>query len=324
MKTNAPIILMPVFNDWTACSQLLDLVDGTLQSHGLSARVLLVDDGSTLDPPAALTTESHAALESVQILPLRQNMGHQRAIAIGLSYVSEHFPDTSVVVMDSDGEDDPADVPRLLAKCTKENNRKIVMAIRAKRSESLLFRLCYLGFKTLFRCLAGRRYQMGNFSVIPASQLPRLVGNSGLWCHYAATVFRSRIPYVGLATIRSKRLDGKSQMNFVSLVMHGFSAIAVYLDIASIRMMILCLLGVCLLGLVLAGIVVARFCTPLAIPNWAGMALAITLLLMGQLVSTTAVLTFLSLANRQSETIVPIKVYKTYLAKDPLLPPPKA
>ena len=73
------------------------------------------------------------------MLRLRRNLGHQRAIAIGLTYIQAQMTTAyeAVVVMDGDGEDAPEDVPRLLARLEAEGGRSIVFAERTRRSESL-------------------------------------------------------------------------------------------------------------------------------------------------------------------------------------------
>jgi hypothetical protein len=67
-------------------------------------------------------------------LRLRRNLVHQRTIAIGLAHIGE-YEARDVVVMDSDGEDDPRDVPRLVARMQEERGRS-VFAERTRRSES--------------------------------------------------------------------------------------------------------------------------------------------------------------------------------------------
>ncbi len=108
-------VLIPIFNDWSVVALLLPHVDRVLKEHGLEGDVLLVDDGSTV-PPETFVCPPLEVLGSVGVLELRRNLGHQRAIAVGLTYLYEHFAPSIVVVMDGDGEDDPADIPRLVAK----------------------------------------------------------------------------------------------------------------------------------------------------------------------------------------------------------------
>ena len=50
--------------------------------------MLAVDDGSS--PAGDSAGASARALRRVDVLPLRRNLGHQRAIAVGLAYVEDH------------------------------------------------------------------------------------------------------------------------------------------------------------------------------------------------------------------------------------------
>ena len=106
------------------------------------------------------------------MLRLRRNLGHQRAIAVGLAYVEDRFKHDAVVVMDSDGEDDPSDVPRLLELLRAEGGRAIVFAERTRRSESWSFRFFYGLYKLLHRVLTGHGVRVGNFSAIPGGGSP--------------------------------------------------------------------------------------------------------------------------------------------------------
>ena len=76
-------------------------------------------------------------------------------------------------------------------------------------------------------------------------------------------------------THRAKRLDGKSSMNFIRLVGHGLSAISVYGELVSVRLLVAIgvLVGACLVGL---GVIVGlRFLTDLAVPGWATTAIGL-------------------------------------------------
>ena len=150
-KAVRTVILIPVFNDWASVAQLLPKLDSVLASHFLTVDVLVVDDGSTVEPDGMLESGVFAALRRVDLLRLRRNLGHQRAIAIGLAYIEDCLSAGAVVVMDGDGEDDPADVPRLLERLEETGDRMIVFAERARRSESLVFRMFYALFKLLHR-----------------------------------------------------------------------------------------------------------------------------------------------------------------------------
>src|SRR4051794_9561076 len=104
------LVLIPNYNDWRSLELLATTLDQILQAHQIEADLLIVDDGSTTPPGEAIASASYKSLRRIEILRLRRNLGHQRAIAIGLAYVEDKIPCTAVVVMDADGEDDPGDV----------------------------------------------------------------------------------------------------------------------------------------------------------------------------------------------------------------------
>ena len=304
-------ILIPIFNDWEVAALLLPHVDRVLTEHGLTADVVLVDDGSTVRPetfdPPSLTR-----IGSLGILELRRNLGHQRAIAVGLTYVYEHMKPSAVVVMDGDGEDNPDDIPRLLAKLTEEGARKIIFAERTRRSEPLLFKLFYRIYRLLHVLLTGTRVRVGNFSIIPALALSRIVVISEMWNHYAAAVFNARIDYDMIPTARAKRLAGQSHMNFISLVVHGLSALSVYSHTIGVRLLVVAgtLIAATALSLV-AMLVLQLF--PVALPGWLPSAAALLLMLLSQAVTAAAVFVFIMLAGRQGTTVIPLRDYAYFV-----------
>src|SRR5262249_41744968 len=155
---------------------------------------LIVDDGSTVPPDATFCTAAHRSLGRIDLVRLRRNLGHQRAIAIGLAYVEARVACAALVIMDGDGEDDPGDGPVLIRRCREEGFEKIVFAERTRRSESLAFRGFYGLYKIVHVLLTGIRVRVGNFSVVPRARLESLVAVSELWNHYAAAAFKSRQP----------------------------------------------------------------------------------------------------------------------------------
>jgi hypothetical protein len=311
--TDEVVILMPLFNDWASLAILLEQLDAVLRREGIPARVVVVDDGSTMPAAGAISATRYGALARIDVLELRRNLGHQRAIAVGLAYIEANVPCRSVVVMDSDGEDAPDDVPRLLATLEAEGARKIVFAERARRSESWLFVLFYLLFKGAHVLLTGTRVRVGNFSAIPRSRLASLVVVSELWNHYAAAVFNSRQPYCMTPTARGRRLAGRSRMNFVRLVVHGMSAISVYSEIIGVRLMVA---AIAILGLTLGGLcvlAVASFTGYVAIPFWAAACGGGLFLVLIQAVLLCAIFSFLILGGRQGVSFLPCRDYGYYV-----------
>ena len=303
---------MPVYNDWNALSLLLPLLDRELKADGLTAEILLVDDASTTEPPKNFG-KVFEAIATVDVLLLRRNLGHQRAIAVGLSYIEANYPHSSVVVMDSDGEDDPKDVPRLIGECVAHRGEKIVFATRTKRSEGWIFTFFYHLYRLIHFLLIGIRVRVGNFSVVPPRALKRLVAVSELWNHYAAAVHKAKLPMEFIPSDRATRLAGPSQMDVVSLVVHGLSAMAVFGDRIGVRLLIVVSAGMVLTVTALAIVIATRLVTDLAIPGWATYATGLLFVMLLQMLLVILVFVFVILAARNAAHVLPIHDYGQFI-----------
>jgi hypothetical protein len=215
--------------------------------------------------------------------------------------------------MDGDGEDDPTDVPRLVAQLQENGYRKLVFAERTKRSESTTFKLFYGLYRFAHKLLTGIPVRVGNFSAVPVSVLRQLVVVSDLWNHYAASVIKARLPYESIPTVRASRLAGKSRMNFVALVIHGLSAISVFGDRVGVRLLIAVTL---LAALAFAGLVATlsvRFLTNLAIPGWATYTSGVLFVILMQLLMLVVVFVFVVLGGRDSSSFLPTRDYPYFV-----------
>jgi hypothetical protein len=293
-------ILIPNFNDWDSLRLLLPQLDSAMEGLEHQVSVLVVDDASTEPMPEDWPGQDFKALDSVEILHLRSNQGHQRAIALGLYHLHEFTDAEAVVVMDGDGEDRPEDVPELLRAYVAEAGREVVFAARTKRMESLGFRLCYRAYRLVHLALTGVVVQVGNFSVVPRPAMSRLMAVPDLWNHYAASVYRARLPRTLVPLPRGRRLAGESKMNFVSLLIHGLSAMSVFSDQVSARLLTAAVsFAVVAMGLmgVTAGV---RWFTDLAVPGWATFTVGLLLVLVVQLLSFATLFAFLIASRRSS------------------------
>jgi hypothetical protein len=302
------LIVIPVFDDWDAAALLLPLVDRAMKSAARDAHVLLVDDGSST-PADDLVLPPFEALKAVDVLSLRRNLGHQRALSIGLAYAEQRLDPAVVIVMDGDGEDDPQDIPALLSKLDETRQKKIVFAERKRRSEPVLFRFFYLVYRALHFVLTGYRVRVGNFSVIPRSALARIVVVSESWNHYAAAVFNARIAYTTVPTTRAKRLDGRSKMSFIALVVHGLSALSVYSHIIGVRVLVATFALVTVSAFALMALVIASVIGTFALPSWVLYSVAALLVLLFQFVIAAVLFVFVMLAGRQGSSFIPIRDY---------------
>jgi hypothetical protein len=308
------VVCIPVFNDWTSASLLIEQIDSVAPRLDLPVSVLFIDDGSSEPPPTRLPSVPKA-IQAVEVLQLRRNLGHQRAIAIGLTFICAKHACKTVVVMDGDGEDVPDDMEALIDRCRKDGWRKIVFAKRTKRCEGLVFRVGCAAYRVVHLLLTGHRVEVGNFSVIPFHMLERLVAVSELWNHYAAAVFHCRLPVDMLPLARGRRLAGQSKMNLISLITHGMSAISVYCDTVGARLMCLtAVLIVFALGGLLA-VIATRLFTNLAIPGWATTAAGILAVVLLNLFTLMMVFVLFVLQSRSMMGFLPLRDWQYFVAR---------
>jgi polyisoprenyl-phosphate glycosyltransferase len=307
-------ILMPLRDDWTSAAELIRSLDQTLASYPCVIEVLIVDDGSVLGCDSETFQSRMIVVRTIRILRLRRNLGHQRAIAIGLAHVARTTACDAVLVMDADGEDTPSGVLQLLHTFSQCNNgRKAIFAERSRRTEGFLFRFFYRTYKVLHHIFTGVRVRVGNFSILPYSYLGTLAVMSEMWNHYAAAVFRSGLPLTMTPIPRGSRISGASRMNFVALVAHGMSAISVFGDIVGVRLLIGSMAGSFLAVLGILGVLFIRLFTHRAIPGWATQSVAGLTIIIIQFITIAMTFTFTLLSNRINLNFVPIRDYEMFV-----------
>lgn len=315
MKPLQLLIVTPVFNDWSSFVTLINKIDNCISYENTKISVLAVDDGSTSEFARSRGSFDHLKLiEEVEILHLNCNLGHQRAIAVGLADSVENKVFDAIVVMDSDGEDQPEHI-NLLLEQYEHNKDCIVVARRNKRTEGTGFRLGYFIYKLLFRLLTGVSITFGNFCLIPASPLNRLVYLDTLWNHLAATILRSRLPVTMIATNRGTRYADKPSMNINSLVLLGLGAIAVYIDIVLLRTLFISLFFGLMTIIGIGIVTIIRFFTELAIPGWASDVVGSLSVIFIQFLIVSIFVLFIILSNRAQRTFIPAKHYSDFIFK---------
>jgi glycosyltransferase involved in cell wall biosynthesis len=301
-------------NDWASVGEVIKGLDQAFATSPDSVTVLLVDDGSTTTAPANFVRGPYQKLEEISILRLKKNVGHQRALAVGLCYIAEKIKCDPVLVMDGDGEDIPSDAVRLVEKMKQLPEPTAVFAERTRRSESLTFRLGYAVYQLVHLASTGLRVRVGNFSVLPALYLDRLVIEPMLWNHYAASVLRARVPVAGVPTQRGKRIQGQSRLNFVALVVHGLSALACYGEIIGVRMIFLSGLFFALGLLALALLVSLKLWTDLPVPGWTSIYLGLILVVILQVATLVSNFTMQIISQRSTQPFLPARDYSWFVA----------
>lgn len=316
METNNRLklcILMPVYNDMKVAELLIKQLDDVLDIQTLMTTIILIDDGSTEPLKENFLTKPLKSISVVDIIYLQRNLGHQRAIAVGLTHIHDKFPCDAVIVMDADGEDKSEDVPRLIQMFKDFGRNKIIFAERLKRSEGFVFKVSYKIYQVMHYILTGISVKVGNFSIIPYKHLSALVLVSELWNHYAAAIFSSRIPYETMPTCRGNRLGGKSTMNFTALVLHGLSAISVFTDIAGARLLLFSLFLSFLLIALIFIILLVQIASIILIPVWLFYSTVFLLILLLQISSGCFGMVFFILMNRTNLNFIPKRDCKYFI-----------
>jgi len=278
------VIVTPVYEDTEASGRLFKELHAEL---GDTPYIVAVDDGS-ISRPLEASSISEAGLAGV-VVKLKRNVGHQCAIAVGINYAAEHFPDHPVVVMDSDGEDRPQTV-KMLTGVLRAPDVDVVVAQRKSRVETWRFRAFYLIYKGLFRALTGRRIGFGNFMALKPLAVKRLAAMQELWTHVAGCVLTSRLRIALCALDRGPRYAGHSKMNFIGLTVHGFKALMIFAEDVLVRVGIACTF-LAVLSVLGAAAAVALKLLGIATPGWFSVAIGILLLVFLQ----TGTLTLMTL-----------------------------
>jgi glycosyltransferase involved in cell wall biosynthesis len=304
--------LIPIYNDWESCFTLINHIE-KVQIDNVNTflfSIIIVNDGSSDEYLQGIENSSL----QISILNLKVNIGHQRAIAVGLQYIYNEVNDHDyVVVMDGDGEDKPEDIIRLIEKGENEKASKIIFAQRKKRQESLLFKMGYFLYKYLFYLLTGQKISFGNFSLIPKKLLIKVVHQNNIWNHYSGGIIQSKIPFDKILLDRGTRNKGISKMNFNSLIIHGLSSIAVYFDFLSLRILKFSLYGISICFVSVMYILFQKIFTESAIPGWASSLILIISGIILQLFSVTLIVLLLQLSSRKNINAPNPKIYLDFI-----------
>lgn len=126
-------VAVPVYNEEENVEPLIREIDGALKPLGKSYEIVVVDDGSRDHTFAALAKarREHPALKVVR---LKRNFGQTAALAAALAYARGEI----IILMDGDGQNDPADIPALLGKIAEGND--LVAGWRFNRRDPFLSR----------------------------------------------------------------------------------------------------------------------------------------------------------------------------------------
>lgn len=126
-------IIIPLFNEEDSVKLLIEELDQVLKNLGLEAEVVFIDDGSE-DKTSPVIKEGIKGEPLFRLIRLNRNFGQTAALACGFSEARGQV----VMTMDGDGQNDPADIVKLLHKI--KEGADVVSGWRIKRKAPFLSR----------------------------------------------------------------------------------------------------------------------------------------------------------------------------------------
>jgi hypothetical protein len=225
-------ILIPVYNDWQSVFELLKNINSEVSKLEGEFSVIIVNDKSTESRPEFLPDLSN--FKSIQVINMKENKGHARCNAAGLKYINEKEEFDYVIPMDGDGEDRPQEISLLIEKI-KEYPDIVVTAKRVKRSESLIFKICYLAHKYLTLVFTGQTIKYGNYTCLPKSAVNAMVNEPATWSSFSGSLAKTVKDKKFIPSERGTRYFGPSKMSFINLLKHSLSIISVFKTTLLIR-----------------------------------------------------------------------------------------
>jgi polyisoprenyl-phosphate glycosyltransferase len=218
-------IVSPVYNTGAMLPELLQRGDQALAPMAGDYEWVLVDDGST-DSSWEILESLAASRPGLRAIKLSRNFGQHAAITAGLQKATG----TWVVVMDSDLQDRPEDIPRLLEKAGE--GFEVVQARRTGRRDGWLRRAASRIFYMVFSWLTGKEFDhlTGNFGVYRQTVIGQILAMPE-----AHRLFPVMVNWVGyrqasLDCPRETRGEGNSGYDFGKLLRLGINSALTYSD----------------------------------------------------------------------------------------------
>ena len=202
-------ILIPVYNDWQSASKLLDEIDNNISDLDHEISVIIVNDASTHDRQDE--QRDFKNLHSIKILNMKINEGHA----------------DYVIPMDGDGEDRPEEIKEFINQIDNSNNNPIV-GERVKRSEKLIFKICYQLHKLITLTFTGKSIKFGNYTCLPKSTVEKMIKEKATWNSFSGSLKKIENNLLPIPSTRGSRYFGPSKMSFINLIKHSLSIMSVF------------------------------------------------------------------------------------------------
>jgi hypothetical protein len=218
------IILIPVYNDWRSLNLLLKKINFILNKNNLKTDVLIINDNSSAKNN--LIKKKLSRIKKITFLNLKINVGSQKSINFGLNYINKKKENSIVTIIDSDGEDDPKEIVKMI-KLAEANKNYVITSNRLARKENLIIRFLYKVHLILTFILTGKWISFGNFTTFNSLNIKKILQNGDSCQAHSAAVMKN-CQILRIFAKRKKRFFGQSKVSFAGLLFHSLKIITVF------------------------------------------------------------------------------------------------
>lgn len=215
-------MVVPIYNDSEVIHELIKRLSPVLESITADYEIILVDDGSRDDSWLQMLAVRQANA-SIKAVRLSRNFGQQSAIAAGLSLTSKEL----IVLMDSDLQDRPEDIPVLIDALLADEKATMAIAQWEERKDSRL----KLAVSRLFQRVSNSITEihtmprLGIFRVMKKSVVEELRNFPEKTATTVSLLYYIGSRYVAVPLKRDARFAGKSGYNLSKMLALTFARI---------------------------------------------------------------------------------------------------
>lgn len=220
--TNSLSVVVPIYNDREVITELLRRLTTVVEELVQNYEIILVDDGSR-DDSWTVMNEERKRYAHVRIARLSRNFGQQNAIAAGLSLTTKEL----IVLMDSDLQDRPEDIPVLIDALLADKEATMAIAQWEERKDSRF----KIAVSRLFQHVSNRitdihtMPRLGIFRVMKKSVVDELRNFPERTATAVSLLYFIGHKYVAVPLKRDARFAGKSGYNLRKMLALTFARI---------------------------------------------------------------------------------------------------
>jgi hypothetical protein len=115
------------------------------------------------------------------------------------------------------------------------SNNQPIVGERIKRSENLIFKICYEIHKLITFTFTGKSIKFGNYTCLPKTTVEKMINEKASWNSFSGSLRKVEDNLVSIPSIRGNRYFGPSKMSFSNLLKHSLSIISVFKQAVLIR-----------------------------------------------------------------------------------------